>query len=109
MKYLPLRQLTRRLRGSGAADSRQTLKDRALAQRLFKTFERDLELARVRGIHFYVRSGTVTLYGTIRHELDRDLLVSLVRKIPGVKGVVEHLQVVHPPFQDADAELTLRL
>ena len=109
MKFTSLRNLSDRLRPSSARDSRLTLKDRMLAQRLFRTFERDLELARVRGIHFYVRSGIVTLYGTIRHALDRELIVSLVRKMQGVKGVVEHLQVVDEPFQEAEAELMLRL
>ncbi len=101
--------MARRLQRTPARDSRQTLKDRALAYRLFHTFERDMELASVRGIHFYVQNGTVTLYGTIRHELDRTLLVSMVRQITGVKGVVEHLQIVDRPFQEAEAELMMRM
>ncbi len=92
-----------------ARDSRQTLKDRTLAIRLYRTFERDLELTHIRGIHFYVQHGTVTLYGTIRHELDRELLVSLVRQMAGVKGVVEHLQVVDLPFQESDSALMMRM
>ncbi len=92
-----------------ARDSRQTLKDRTLAIRLYRTFECDLELTHIRGIHFYVQHGTVTLYGTIRHELDRELLVSLVRQMAGVKGVVEHLQVVDLPFQESDSALMMRM
>ncbi len=104
-----LKRITRRLRKAPVRDARQTLKDRELAFRLYRTFEYDLELAGVQGIHFYVQNGTVTLYGAVRHELDRELLVSLVRQIAGVKGVVENLQVVDRPFQEADAEITLNL
>ncbi len=68
-------------------------------QRLFRTFEHDLELANMRGLQFYVQNGTVTLYGIIRHDLDRQLLISCVRQIPGVKGVVENLQVVDQLYQ----------
>jgi hypothetical protein len=85
------------------------VKDLLLSQRLFRSFERDLELAHMRGIHFYVKKGTVTLYGTIRHNLDRDLLVSLVAQIPGVIDVIEHLQIVDHPFQDGQSEIMLRL
>lgn len=71
-------------------------------------FERDLELAEIHGIHFYVQNGIVTLYGTVRHELDRELLMSLVREMSGVKGVVTHLQLVDSRFQDAgEQELTI--
>ncbi len=80
---------------------RQTDRDRTLARRLHAHFERDLELADIHGIHFYVQNGVVTLYGVVRNELERDLLVSLVRRVPGVKGVVPHLQIVEPQFQGA--------
>lgn len=109
MKRSSLKRLVYRLRPRPSGNSRQTLKDRALALRLYRTFEHDLRLAPIRGIHFYVQHSAVTLYGTVRHDLDRELLVSLVRQIPGVKAVVEHLQVVHPAFQDPDAELTFHL
>ena len=109
MKSFSLRQLTRRLRRAPARDPRRTLKDKALALRLFRTFERDLELARVHGIHFYVKNCVVTLYGAIRHELDRDLLVSFVEQIEGVEGVEEHLQIVDQPFRETESEITLQL
>lgn len=100
----PMRSTTitsrlRRLLPSAAGSDQQTQRDRRLAARLYATFERDLELADVQGIHFYVQNGVVTLYGTIRHALDRDLLTSLVRQVPGVQGVVSHLQTVAPRFQ----------
>ncbi len=89
-----------RLRLVRSDEARQTGKDLSLARRLYATFDRDLKLAEIQGIHFYVQNGVVTLYGTVRTELDRELLVSLVREIPGVKGVVAHLQLVDSRFQD---------
>lgn len=96
----PFKQLARRLTRSDRRDDRTTTRDRNLARRLFATFERELELADVHGIHFYVQNGIVTLYGAVRHELDRELLISLIRQIPGVKGVLSHLQIVDAQFQD---------
>ena len=109
MKAYSLRKLTRRLHATPARDTRRTLKDKVLALRLFRTFERDLELASVHGIHFYVKNSVVTLYGAIRHELDRTLLISLVEQIEGVEGVEEHLQIVDQPFQETQSEITLQL
>lgn len=96
-----LQSLRRQLGLSQGTQDRQTTSDFSLARRLYSTFERDLELAEIQGIHFYVQNGIVTLYGTVRHELDRDLLMSLVREMSGVKGVVTHLQLVDSRFQDA--------
>lgn len=96
-----LQSLRRHLGLSRGVQDRQTTSDLNLARRLYSTFERDLELAEIQGIHFYVQNGVVTLYGTVRHELDRDLLMSLVREMSGVKGVVTHLQLVDSRFQDA--------
>lgn len=86
-------------RQSRLQDERQTSKDRALALRLFNTFEHDLAQTDMRGLQFYVQHGTVTLYGIIRHEIDRELLSSVVRQMPGVKGVVDNLHVVDQRFQ----------
>lgn len=99
MFFKAFRKMTRRLRrssGSDARDERQTQKDQALARRFRKTFEQDLSLADVQGLHFYAKDGVVTIYGTVRHELDRDLIVSFVRRTPGVKDVVSHLQLDGP-------------
>lgn len=73
--------------------------DRSLAHRLHDTFERKMERAEVEGVHFYVHKGVVTVYGTARHALDRDLLIAHVGQIQGVRGVIEHMQIVHAPFQ----------
>jgi hypothetical protein len=82
----------RRLRRAPPGD-RQTLKDRALARRFRDTFEQDLEMAGVQGLHFYIKEGVVTVYGTVRHELDRELLLSFIRQRPGVEDVVPHLSI----------------
>lgn len=94
-----IKSLRRRLSGARSRDARQTARDLSLTRRLFSTFERDLELADIHGIHFYVQNGVVTLYGTVRHDLDREMLISLVRELAGVKGVVAHLQLVESRFQ----------
>lgn len=104
----PFKRLSHRLRGTPKRDARQTVKDRALALRLFQLFEQDLEVAKVEGIHFYVQNEIVTLYGTIRHSLDRDLLCDLIRQITGVKEVVEHLQIADPVMQLADEEVSIQ-
>ncbi len=107
-----IHSISRRLGISRRGDDRLTARDLSLARRLYNTFERDLELVEIEGVHFYVQNGVVTLYGAVRHELDRDLLMTLVRETQGVKGVVTHLQLVDPRFQDSgdvepDPELTL--
>jgi osmotically-inducible protein OsmY len=75
----------------------RTRRDQVVAQRLQNAFERDLELARVQGLNFFVQNGVVTLYGTIRHELDRELIISVIRGVAGVREVVEHIQLVEGP------------
>jgi osmotically-inducible protein OsmY len=72
----------------------RTRRDQVVAGRLQHAFERDLELARVQGLNFFVQNGVVTLYGTIRHELDRELISGVVRGVAGVRDVVEHIQVI---------------
>lgn len=74
----------------------KTRRDQVVARRLQNTFERDLELASVQGLNFFVQDGVVTLYGTIRHELDRELISNVVRSVPGVREVVEHVSLARP-------------
>lgn len=79
----------------------RTHRDQVLARRLSRVFERDLEMASLHGVQFYVRGGVVTLYGTVAHALDRKLIVDLVRSVPGVEGVVAHLQIIGEGGDDA--------
>jgi hypothetical protein len=60
-------------------------------------FEKDLPEARVSGIRFYVHRGTVSLYGAMQEGLEREVVLSLVKGIPGVVGVSEHFDK-HAPF-----------
>ncbi len=87
------RRLTQSLRPSSSPDP-TARRDRILARRLHDRFERDLDLAGIRGLHFYVRDGQVTVYGLIRNELDRDLLRALLEHTPGVNGVTDLLDVL---------------
>ncbi len=89
-----LRRAMHRLTGSDSDQGYKTRRDRVIARRLQETFDRDLELTRVAGLHLFVQNSVVTLYGTVRHELDRELITSIAQKVPGVKDVVGHLQVV---------------
>lgn len=93
--FNPLKRLVHRLRrASGRLPdrTRQTHADEAVARRLHQRFEHDLEHASINGLHFYVQGGVVTIYGTVSHTLDRDLLVSAVEQTTGVRDVVDHLQ-----------------
>lgn len=76
-----------------ASGDYRTRRDQVVAQRLQSAFERDLELARVQGLNFFVQNGVVTLYGTIRHELDRELILGVIRGVAGVRDIVEHIQI----------------
>lgn len=96
-----IRKFAEQLSALAFGSSSRTQQDRALARRLYGTFEKDLELADVHGLQFYVRGGTVTIYGTIKNSLDHDLIVSLVRQVPGVKGVKTNLQVIDPWFLES--------
>lgn len=106
MAFSPIEHLRQRLQRNATPLGRRTLSDRALAHRLFQTFENDLENADVQGLHFYVQNGVVTLYGTVRHDLDRELLTDLVRDIPGVRQVRPHLQTVAPVHRDVEPAAT---
>lgn len=80
-------------------ETERTQQDRSLVQRLYTAFEHDLELVDLHGLQFYVQDGVVTIYGLVRHELDRDMLLSFVRQVPGVKGIDNRLQIVEGRFQ----------
>ena len=88
----------RRVFGGASASGRQTSvktrRDQIIARRIQTTFDRDLELAGVSGLHAYVQNSEVTLHGSVRSDLDRELIVSITKRIPGVRSVSEHLQLI---------------
>lgn len=96
MRFLPIQQIRQRLKRPATVKEQRTVRDQVLARRLFDRFERDLAEADLQGLHFYVRDGVVTLHGTIRHELDYELLEDLVEGVTGVRRVISNLQTVHP-------------
>ena len=75
------------------AKTLETRKDQQLARRICTTVERDLAAADLRELHFYVYRGTVTVFGTVRHDLDRDLLTALAGQIPGVENVINCVKI----------------
>ena len=86
-------------------DARWTRADRALADRICKAFRQHLELSDLHDLDVYAYRGFVTLYGSVRSELDRELLVHLLRQMPGVEGVSAQVKVEPDlPFPGIDGE-----
>ena len=46
-----------------------------------------------RGLSFFVHNGTVSVYGTVADLAGREAVVGLVGALPGVRRIVDHLQV----------------
>ena len=68
--------------------------NKQITDALYETFEEDMAEADVKGLHFYVRNGTVTIYGLARHQLDRDLIVALTEQVAGVREVKDNMESV---------------
>jgi hyperosmotically inducible protein len=58
----------------------------------------------VYGIDVDTRSGTVTLFGIVDSEHARDAVLAEARAVPGVRGIVDALQIVPPGRESAVAE-----
>jgi len=58
----------------------------------------------VYGINVDTRRGSVTLFGVVDSKQARDAVVAETRKVPGVRGVVDALQIVPPGKESAIAE-----
>jgi osmotically-inducible protein OsmY len=78
----------------GVTQTVQTERDQALLSRVASVFESDLERASVSGLKLYVQNAVVTVYGTVDHALDEQLIVRVVQTVPGVQAVIPHLQTV---------------
>jgi osmotically-inducible protein OsmY len=89
-----LERWLRSRRPPGVVRAVQTERDQALLSRVAAVFERDMERATVTGLRLYVQNGAVTIYGTVEHALDEQLIVRLVQTVPGVQAVVPHLQTI---------------
>lgn len=64
-----------------------------VSQRLSTQFEKASQRLAIRGVALSVEDGTVTLRGTVKSEGDRRLAEQLVRLEPGVRSVVNELEV----------------
>jgi len=85
------------LRGSSSPPSAANPaagQDQAIAYRLQQRFERRMEPLPVEGFQFYVQNRVVSIYGTVHSRLDRDLLIGLVREVPGVIATESHIQII---------------
>src|SRR5690625_2328718 len=91
-------RVIRRVLGGAAASRRhantRTRRDQIIARRLQTTFEQDMEIAGVSGLHAYVQNSVVTLHGSVRTDLDRELILSIARRIPAAEHVVEPLTTI---------------
>ncbi|MFW5955685.1 MAG: BON domain-containing protein [Rhodothermales bacterium] len=94
MESRVLQRLARGIRRDSSVLKHRSRRDAAIARRLQVTIDQDLEMARVHGLHVFVQNSTVTLYGTVRHELDRELIVTVARTVEGVREVVDRLEIV---------------
>ncbi|MBE2187134.1 MAG: BON domain-containing protein [Rhodothermales bacterium] len=86
----------------------RTLRDAAVARRVANEVERGAHRGRYVGVQFYVFEGEVALIGTVARQRDADALAARLERVPGVVGVISHLQVVEgilgthrPPPDDA--------
>lgn len=78
-----------------AARREKTNADHQLARRVFVAFER-LGQVDVRGLHFYVFDGAISVYGAVASSELRDDVLGALAALPGVRHITEHLQVAAP-------------
>ena len=74
--------------------SAQSRADRTLATQIAGVFENVLSPTDVESICFYVRERNVTVFGSICQPQSRPFIIALLRRIPGIREVNDHLQSV---------------
>ncbi len=73
------------------ANRAKTTADRSLARRLHAGLQ---ELGTpVVGLAFYVHEGAISIYGTVPDVASREALIGLASGLPGVRRIVDHLQL----------------
>ena len=83
----PIRALVERFQDRRAS----TTADRSLALRLKDALTReDVDLE---GLSFYVDHGAVAVYGAVASPTERELLLGIVARQPGVTRIVDHLRL----------------
>ncbi len=78
-----------------------TLTDRQIAGFLAELFESEMDHTAAEGLRFYVKRAIVTLHGTLYRADDRDRVIQLTARIPGIEAIVDRLQVVDDVSQAA--------
>ncbi|GAB5519637.1 MAG: hypothetical protein RhofKO_18880 [Rhodothermales bacterium] len=89
-----MKRLLSLLSGRSRSSHASAEQDRTIAYRLQQRFERRIEQLRIEGFQFYVQNRVVSIYGTVHQRLDRDLLLALVREVPGVIATESHIQII---------------
>ena len=89
-------RLANKLRTTPSRRNARTEADRLLARRICRMVDPGLEQAGITGLQFYVRDGSVTVFGPVTDESRRDHVVALLRKVPGIHAVISQMQLIDP-------------
>ncbi|MEM1270360.1 MAG: BON domain-containing protein [Bacteroidota bacterium] len=87
-RWLP--QLRESLRRKDA----QTKRDRQLTLKIANALEMALKPNEAESLSFYVREGSVTVFGTTCQPANRAFVLELVRRVPGVREVNDYIRTV---------------
>jgi hypothetical protein len=80
--------------GSATADRAETDADRGVLARIQQSFRENAELSDVlEHIQISVTNGEVVLRGEVKNAEDKEAIERQVRRIEGVQGITNHLQV----------------
>ncbi len=80
--------------GSATADRAETDADRGVLARIQQSFRENAELSdTLAHIQISVTNGAVVLRGEVKNAEDNEAIEGQVRRIEGVQGVTNHLQV----------------
>ena len=89
----PRRETTEPM-GSPAADRTETDADRDLLARIQQSLRENAELSdALQHTRISITNGEVVLRGEVRNAEDKDAIERQVRRIGGVRGITNHLQV----------------
>ncbi|MDZ4700686.1 MAG: BON domain-containing protein [Rhodothermales bacterium] len=75
--------------------------DRRIAGYLAELFESEMDHTAAEGLRFYVKRGIVTLHGTLYDAMDRDHVIQLTARIPGLDAIVDRLHIVDDVHHEA--------
>jgi len=77
--------------------------DRLIAEGLMQFFEHDLSLAGLTDFQFFVRDAHVRVLGSVSSLGDRDILETLIRRIPGVSRVENRIRIRNERATDLES------